>query len=188
MATQTEPAIAEPSKKRKIADSSLETRAAKKAREQEVGDAAISGAGDEQGAKEPVVVSDTLGSQGKIIPREAHSYYLTRLLFMSGGHVEGETRQDATLLAQPQPIGSKKKARRKKPPKGLKDRNVQKPPPSNIRQKLAPPRPWPSVPTSSNATGPRSARAEGNNMICITRKTTLGEYLRRCKKLVIEDG
>ncbi|KAG9026722.1 hypothetical protein FRB95_008528 [Tulasnella sp. JGI-2019a] len=60
--------------------------------------------------------------------------------------------------------------------------------PKVLRQKLAPPRPWPSVPTSSSATGPRSSRAEGNNMVCITRKTELSQYLRRCKKLVVEDG
>jgi hypothetical protein len=54
--------------------------------------------------------------------------------------------------------------------------------------KLAPPRPFPSVPTSSNATGPYSARAEGKNMICVTRKTELGAYLRRCSELVREDG
>ncbi|KAF7323260.1 hypothetical protein HMN09_00106800 [Mycena chlorophos] len=39
--------------------------------------------------------------------------------------------------------------------------------------KLAPPRPFPT---------------EGKNLICITRKTPLASYLRRCKKVVLEDG
>lgn len=55
-------------------------------------------------------------------------------------------------------------------------------------KKLKPPRPFPTVPTSVSATGPRSAHREGKNMICITRKTSLGAYMRRCKKVIIEDG
>ncbi|KAG8934051.1 hypothetical protein FRC03_000027 [Tulasnella sp. 419] len=54
--------------------------------------------------------------------------------------------------------------------------------------KLNPPRPFPMVPTSSTATGPRSSRAEGNNMICVTRKVELGMYLRRCKDLILRNG
>jgi ribonuclease P/MRP protein subunit RPP20 len=55
-------------------------------------------------------------------------------------------------------------------------------------RKLDPPRPWPTVPTAVSATGPRSSHHEGKNYICITRKTKLGAYLRRCKDLVIKDG
>ncbi|KAH7928200.1 hypothetical protein BV22DRAFT_985696, partial [Leucogyrophana mollusca] len=55
-------------------------------------------------------------------------------------------------------------------------------------RKLVPPRPFPTVPTSVSATGPRSAHKEGKNYICVTRKTKLGAYLRRCKALFIEDG
>ena len=55
-------------------------------------------------------------------------------------------------------------------------------------RKLAPPRPFPTVPTSMNATGPRSTHVEGKNYICITRKTPLGAYLRRCKDLILKDG
>lgn len=55
-------------------------------------------------------------------------------------------------------------------------------------RKLAPPRPFPTVPTSMSATGPRSAHTEGKNYICITRKTPLGAYLRRCKDLILKDG
>ena len=61
--------------------------------------------------------------------------------------------------------------------------------PSKARiRKLVPPRPFPTVPTSSSATGPRSAHAEGKNRICITRKTKLGMYLRRCKEVILKDG
>ena len=55
-------------------------------------------------------------------------------------------------------------------------------------RKLVPPRPFATVPTSVSATGPRSAHFEGKNYLCITRKTNLGAYLRRCKELVINDG
>ncbi|KAJ7090388.1 hypothetical protein B0H15DRAFT_779372 [Mycena belliarum] len=54
--------------------------------------------------------------------------------------------------------------------------------------KLAPSRPFPTVPTSVSATGPRSAHKEGKNLICITRKTPLAVYLRRCKNVIINDG
>ncbi|KAE9398356.1 hypothetical protein BT96DRAFT_822167 [Gymnopus androsaceus JB14] len=55
-------------------------------------------------------------------------------------------------------------------------------------KKLAPARPFPSVPTAVSATGPRSAHTEGKNLICITRKTSLGAYMRRCKNIIIKDG
>jgi hypothetical protein len=54
--------------------------------------------------------------------------------------------------------------------------------------KLAPHRPYPTVPTSSSATGPKSKRAEGNNKICVTRRTNLGTYLSQCKNLFIKGG
>ncbi|TFK34850.1 hypothetical protein BDQ12DRAFT_726513 [Crucibulum laeve] len=54
--------------------------------------------------------------------------------------------------------------------------------------KLVPPRPWPTVPTSMSATGPASAHREGRNFICLTRKTALGAYMRRCKDLIIKEG
>ncbi|OCH90625.1 hypothetical protein OBBRIDRAFT_585237 [Obba rivulosa] len=60
--------------------------------------------------------------------------------------------------------------------------------PQHKIRKLVPPRPWPSVPASVSATGPRSAHSEGKNYICITRKTNLGAYLRRCKDVVMKDG
>ena len=55
-------------------------------------------------------------------------------------------------------------------------------------KKLAPSRPFPTVPTSVSATGPRSAHKEGKNYICLTRKTPLGMYLRRCKEVILNDG
>ena len=54
--------------------------------------------------------------------------------------------------------------------------------------KLVPPRPWPTMPTSVSATGPRSAHKEGKNYICMTRKSPLGAYLRRCKDVILKDG
>jgi hypothetical protein len=55
-------------------------------------------------------------------------------------------------------------------------------------KKLSPPRPFPTVPTSVSATGPRSAHSEGKNYVCITRKTPLAAYLRRCKDVIMVDG
>jgi hypothetical protein len=63
-----------------------------------------------------------------------------------------------------------------------------KPKPKAKLRKLVPPRPWPTVPTSVSATGPRSAHKEGKNYICLTRKTPLGAYLRRCKEVILKDG
>lgn len=54
--------------------------------------------------------------------------------------------------------------------------------------KLTPPRPFPTVPASVSATGPRSAHSEGKNYICVTRRTPLAAYLRRCKDVILEDG
>ena len=54
--------------------------------------------------------------------------------------------------------------------------------------KLVPPRPFPTVPSSVSATGPRTNHKEGKNLICITRKTSLACYLRRCKDIIIKDG
>lgn len=73
--------------------------------------------------------------------------------------------------------------------KGKRKASVEKPAskPAKYR-KLAPARPFPTVPTSVSATGPRSAHVEGKNYICITRKTPLGAYLRRCKDAVLKAG
>ncbi|KAI0807051.1 hypothetical protein C8Q74DRAFT_1213101 [Fomes fomentarius] len=60
--------------------------------------------------------------------------------------------------------------------------------PTRKVRKLVPPRPFPTVPASVSATGPRSAHVEGKNHICITRRTELGAYLRRCKDVFLKDG
>ena len=60
--------------------------------------------------------------------------------------------------------------------------------PKHKLKKLAPPRPFPTVPTSVSATGPRSAHKEGKNYMCLTRKTPLAAYLRRCKEVFLKDG
>ncbi|TFY70678.1 hypothetical protein EVG20_g2328 [Dentipellis fragilis] len=60
--------------------------------------------------------------------------------------------------------------------------------PKHKIRRLAPPRPFPTVPTSVNATGPRSTHHEGKNYIAITRKTQMGGYLRRIKDVVLKDG
>jgi len=78
--------------------------------------------------------------------------------------------------------------------KGVKKQNatgcdsgkVQKP--RRRINKLVPPRPFPVVPTSVSDTGPRSSHREGKNMICLTRKTSLGAYMRRCKDVILKDG
>ena len=73
---------------------------------------------------------------------------------------------------------------------GEKEVSKPNPPPAKRRKikKLTPPRPFPTVPTSVSATGPRSAHSEGKNYICITRKTPLAAYLRRCKDVIKVDG
>ncbi|KAI0355035.1 hypothetical protein OH77DRAFT_339908 [Trametes cingulata] len=60
--------------------------------------------------------------------------------------------------------------------------------PQHKVRKLVPPRPFPTVPTSVSASGPRSAHTEGKNYICVTRRTELGAYLRRCKDVFLKDG
>ncbi|KZT24084.1 hypothetical protein NEOLEDRAFT_1116991 [Neolentinus lepideus HHB14362 ss-1] len=69
-----------------------------------------------------------------------------------------------------------------------KEITASKPNPRYKIRKLNPKRPFPTVPTSVSATGPRSAHTEGKNYICVSRKTPLGAYLRRCKDVVINDG
>jgi len=84
-----------------------------------------------------------------------------------------------------------------KPVQGTRKGKVKESGPGPIRtlttsshrvNKLAPPRPFPTVSAAVSATGPRSTHHEGKNYITITRKTKLGAYLRRCKDLVLKDG
>lgn len=73
----------------------------------------------------------------------------------------------------------------------LRQKKNQKTPETKKRvkiNKLAAPRPFPAVAASASATGPCSSHTEGKNYICLTRKTSLGAYMRRCKNLVVNDG
>lgn len=54
--------------------------------------------------------------------------------------------------------------------------------------KLAPPKPFPTISTGVSATGPKSTHKGGKNFICVSRKVTLGSYLSRCKKILVEEG
>ncbi|KAF9265855.1 hypothetical protein L218DRAFT_897735 [Marasmius fiardii PR-910] len=69
-----------------------------------------------------------------------------------------------------------------------KSENQNQNPKKSQRRKLVAPKPFPTVAKSASATGPRSAHVEGKNFICITRKTSLSTYMRRCKDLVIKNG
>ena len=85
--------------------------------------------------------------------------------------------------------GAKRKKRAADPTAGgseVNEKHAEKP--KHRIKKLVPPRPFPTVPTSVSATGPRSAHKEGKNYICLTRKTPLGVYLRRCKEVIVKDG
>lgn len=89
--------------------------------------------------------------------------------------------------------GTSKRSRQKgkgKATSATKSTSVQTPieKPKHKLKKLAPPRPFPTVPISVSATGPRSAHKEGKNYICLTRKTPLAAYLRRCKEVFLKDG
>lgn len=92
-----------------------------------------------------------------------------------------EQEQDS-VNSVPKPTRNRRRRGRDKT--GISDPTKAK---AKIR-KLAPPRPYPTVPTSVSATGPRSAHTEGKNIICITRRTPLGAYLRRCKDVILKDG
>ncbi|PSR77967.1 hypothetical protein PHLCEN_2v7625 [Hermanssonia centrifuga] len=97
-----------------------------------------------------------------------------------------ETEHESATLEQPEE-SDKKKGKRRAAAVGGEAENAQ-PKPRTTYRKLAPPRPFPTVPTSVSATGPRSAHVKGKNYICITRKTPLGAYLRRCKDVILKDG
>ncbi|KAL4065221.1 hypothetical protein J3A83DRAFT_4099670 [Scleroderma citrinum] len=59
-------------------------------------------------------------------------------------------------------------------------------------RKLAPPRPFPTVPPGRSATSPRSTSLRPSpddpTCICVTRKTTLAAYIRRCKSAFLDHG
>ncbi|KAL5511546.1 hypothetical protein ACEPAH_4763 [Sanghuangporus vaninii] len=102
------------------------------------------------------------------------------------GLEESNETSKAEIVPHDQESEAQSAPSKKRKRKGKMAKN-EKSSPQMIR-KLAPPRPFPTVPTSVSATGPRSAHKEGKNRICITRKTDLGAYLRRCKDVVLQDG
>ncbi|KAI0324685.1 hypothetical protein GY45DRAFT_1262378 [Cubamyces sp. BRFM 1775] len=94
-----------------------------------------------------------------------------------------EHASDASPAVE-QPIAQSKKRARKGDTQERKEASRA----AHKIRKLVPPRPFPTVPTSVSATGPRSAHTEGKNYICVTRRTELGAYLRRCKDVFLKDG
>jgi hypothetical protein len=110
----------------------------------------------------PVLSSSTKGNEQAPVSASNTS---SRVQEPDSGLVLPEDKEGADALKDPKPRPNKRKIR-----------------------KLAPARPFPLVPTSVSATGPRSAHKEGKNFICITRRTGLGAYLRRCKDVVLKDG
>jgi len=106
----------------------------------------------------------------------------------SGQALEEETRSDMDLGvtdAQNNTVSATKK-RPKTKKKTTQGRGPLAPKPKII--KLKPARPYPTVPTSSSATVPKSRRAEGRNKVCVTRRTELGSYLRQCRDVLTKDG
>ncbi|KAK7037478.1 hypothetical protein VNI00_010970 [Paramarasmius palmivorus] len=97
--------------------------------------------------------------------------------------------EDGSVQAVPAQASSKAQSVPDPNPKSPEKstRSVESKPKRHVK-KLVPPRPFPTVSTADSATGPRSAHKEGKNFICLTRKTSLGAYMQRCKNLVLKDG
>jgi len=109
----------------------------------------------------------------------------------AGRAPEGETGSDMDLdvtdvqnNAHSMLSAARKRSKTKR--KNTQGRGPLAPKPKII--KLNPARPYPTVPTSSSATVPKSRRAEGRNKICVTRRTELGSYLRQCRDVLTKDG
>ncbi|KZP32594.1 hypothetical protein FIBSPDRAFT_925085 [Athelia psychrophila] len=108
-----------------------------------------------------------------------------------GQTIEQATRPSGKPGPAPGRVGSSSDSRKGKMGKGKAKGSAPKKEVPKTKQnikKLVPPRPFPTVPTSESATGPRSSHKEGKNYICITRKTPLAAYLRRCEDIVLTDG
>ncbi|KAH9930920.1 uncharacterized protein B0H18DRAFT_872648 [Fomitopsis serialis] len=101
-----------------------------------------------------------------------------------GEHDDAPAQQEAA----PATAGQSDVQQVQKPPNTDGNASAGPSKPRHTIRKLVPPRPFPTVPASVSATGPRSAHTEGKNYICITRKTQLGAYLRRCKDVIMKDG
>ncbi|KAJ6500653.1 hypothetical protein C8R45DRAFT_76447 [Mycena sanguinolenta] len=100
-----------------------------------------------------------------------------------------DSEQDSNKRIRLQDTQGRSRAVRVTPPPPAPTKIMPKAEPQRSRiNKLTPARPFPTVPAAVSATGPRSAHKEGKNLICITRKTPLATYLRRCKNVIINDG
>ncbi|KAJ7253407.1 hypothetical protein B0H12DRAFT_597485 [Mycena haematopus] len=100
-----------------------------------------------------------------------------------------DSEQDSNKRIRLQDTQGRSRAVRVNPQPPAPEKKLPKPDPQRPRiNKLTPARPFPTVPASVSATGPRSAHKEGKNLICITRRTPLATYLRRCKNVIISDG
>lgn len=100
--------------------------------------------------------------------------------------VQSKATERTTTAKQPEAgPSSKKRKLQDTSTDGSKDSSSK---PVRKRHRLGTSRPWPSVPGSSNATGPRSARADGNNKFLISRKVELAVYLRKLKECVLKEG
>lgn len=97
---------------------------------------------------------------------------------MDLGVADAQNNAHGTLSAVKKRSKAKKKTTQGRGPLAPKPKIV----------KLKPARPYPTVPTSSSATVPKSRRAEGRNKICVTRRTELGSYLRQCRNVLTKDG
>ncbi|CDZ97797.1 hypothetical protein [Phaffia rhodozyma] len=68
---------------------------------------------------------------------------------------------------------------------------IPRPPPKSIIKKLIPPKPphrqGAALPVGSAVHGP-TAKIEGRNVVLVSRKNSIAGYLRRCKKLIVEEG
>ncbi|PIL32635.1 hypothetical protein GSI_05339 [Ganoderma sinense ZZ0214-1] len=106
--------------------------------------------------------------------------------------VDPTTRPHSSQSTSPRETTKRAREEEEEDSSGNNDGQLSKPPPQPQHKhkvrKLVPPRPFPTVPASVSATGPRSAHTEGKNYICITRRTELGAYLRRCKDVFLKDG
>jgi ribonuclease P/MRP protein subunit RPP20 len=102
--------------------------------------------------------------------------------------VPGQQEPAASSSSSSPSSTSRKKQQLPKKKESEKEKKAaEKKKPYTIR-KLVPPKPFPTISPADSATAARSSRKEGKNYICVTRKTGLGAYMRRCKDLIMKDG
>lgn len=116
---------------------------------------------------------------------QADPTILTQIPQASKPRTNDEGDSSDPLVSEARKDVGKDKKKKKQDATGPSRGNQQ---PRRRINKLNPPRPFPVVPTSVSDTGPRSSHREGKNMICLTRKTSLGAYMRRCKDVILKDG